>query len=63
MEILKIQILGAILEPPDRQHRTYKVRPFLLREVRGRSQTTFTRGQKNKLFVNFYIIENVNGGG
>ena len=38
--------------------------------IRGHSQTTFTRelrrgvgGQKNRLFVNFYTIENVNGGG
>ena len=35
--------------------------------VRGRSQTTFTRGggvggQKIQLFVNFYTIGNVNGG-
>ena len=36
--------------------------------LRGRSQTTFTRGggvggQKNRLFVNIYTIENVNGEG
>ena len=36
--------------------------------IRGRSQTPFTRGQgvvgqKNGLFVNFYTIEIVNGGG
>ena len=32
---------------------------------RGRSQTTRrgVGGQKNRLFVNFYTIENVNGGG
>ena len=37
--------------------------------IRGRSQTTFTRGggyvggYANRLFVNIYTIENVNGGG
>ena len=36
--------------------------------IMGRSQTTFTRGggyvvKKNQLFVNFYTIENVKGGG
>ena len=36
--------------------------------IMGHSQTTFTRGggyvvKKNQLFVNFYTIENVNGGG
>ena len=35
---------------------------------RGQTQTTFTRGggqvvKKNRLFVNFYTIEHVNGGG
>ena len=39
-----------------------------LNTARGRSQTMFTRGggevvKKNQLFVNFYTIENVNGGG
>ena len=37
-------------------------------EIRGCSQTTFTRGggkvvKKNQLFVNFFTVENVNGGG
>ena len=47
--------------------RSFELAPNFF-EIGGRSQTTFTRGggvggQKNQLFVNFYTIENVNGGG